>query len=176
MTQSTRTARSNSLCSRSLPVSLSLALAAGLLAVGCSSQPKVQAPAESQTAAPAEPQTAEAPAEPNAKGGATSDRTVENVQLAPGSDPMAMILTTRQPSAEPVGSEQIRLSYPSADKAVVTVTKTGLPDDSVAATRTRYEFTPVVDNPGQWQLSKTTEQNKCQAQRGPQDWTGELCK
>jgi hypothetical protein len=89
---------------------------------------------------------------------------------------MAMVLTTRQPSTEAVGSEQIRLSYPSSDKAVVIVTKTGLPDDSVAAIRTRYEFAPVAGSAGQWQLTKTTEQNKCQAQRGPQDWTGELCK
>jgi hypothetical protein len=109
----------------------------------------------------------------------TDSRVVENITLQPGSDPMAIVFATRQPAEQPVGSEQFKLSYPTPDKAVVVVTRTGLQDDSVAAIRTRYEFVPVDSATGgakQWQLTQVTEQNKCQANRGSKDWTGELCK
>jgi hypothetical protein len=152
-----------------------LVLALGFLiavaTAGCTGSQTAQKPAQ---------QNSEPAAEPDATGQSsaakTSSRVVENLQLSPAADPMAMVLTTRQPSTEPTGSEQIRLSYPAADKAVVVVTKTGLADDSVAATRTRYEFAPAEAGTGQWQLTQATEQNKCQSGRGSQEWTGELCQ
>jgi hypothetical protein len=160
-----------------------ICLTLGLLAVvstaGCTGSQTAEKPAdqggkmtEPAATEPAATETAQSPA------AETSSRPVENLQLAPATDPMTMVLTTRQPSTEATGAEQIRLSYPSSNKAVVTVTKTGLADDSVAATRTRYEFAPVeaAEGPKQWQLTQATEQNKCQPERGSQEWTGELCQ
>ncbi|MBF2048920.1 MAG: hypothetical protein EDM05_67780 [Leptolyngbya sp. IPPAS B-1204] len=146
---------------------------------GCSSPSPSNSAAETSSEETA--QTASQPAETSTKSdkGGEPFRVVENVQLQPGADPMTIVLATRQPSPEPVGSEQIKVNYPSPDKAVVTVTKTGLQDDSVAATRTRYEFTPsdsATEGTKQWQLVQVTEQNKCQANRGSQEWTGELCQ
>ena len=105
-----------------------------------------------------------------------SYRTVENVTPpAPGSDPLAMVFGLRQFTGEAIGSEQIKVTYPTPDQAVVVTTVRGLPDDSVSAIRTRYEFKPVEGQTGQWQMVKVSEQNKCQAGRGPDDWTAELC-
>lgn len=132
-----------------------------------SQQPSEQAAADSSD--PAQP-------EADAK---TDFRVVENVTLQPGPDPMAIVFATRQPAEQLTGSEQFKLSYPAPDKAIVVVTKTGLQDDSVAAIRTRYEFVPVdnsAEGANQWQLNQVTEQNKCQANRGSKDWTGDLCK
>jgi len=106
-----------------------------------------------------------------------SYRTVENITLpAPSNDPLAMVVGLRQFSGEPIGSEQIKVNYPAPDQAVVVTTVRGLPDDSVNAIRTRYEFEPVAEQPGQWQIVKVTQQNKCQSGRGSEDWTAELCQ
>lgn len=162
---------------------LTLGVAVGLLTatVGCSSQqaPKAEQPQAEQSNS--EQSVAQQPADstaakPAEEAAGDSSRPLANVQLTAGADPMAMVLATRQPNTDAKGTEQIRLSYPAADKAVVVVTKTGLADDSVAAIRTRYEFAPVAGSAGQWQLTQATEQNKCRANRGPQDWSGELCK
>ncbi|MFM7424762.1 MAG: hypothetical protein ACKO7W_07205 [Elainella sp.] len=170
----------------SIQVWLTVGVIAGLLStvVGCTSQqiqqPKAEQSATEQPAAqqPVAQQPTDTSPEASPEAAAGSSRTLENVQLTAGSDPLAIVLATRQPNTEAKGTEQIRLSYPAADKAVVVVTKTGLPDDSVAAIRTRYEFAPVASSTGatQWQLTQATEQNKCRDNRGPQDWSGELCK
>ena len=134
--------------------------------------------------------TASTPASPSAPGeevgttdaGAASNefRPVQSATLpAPGADPMAVVFSMRQPLTEPIASEQIRVSYPSPEKAVVMVTRNGLPDDSVKASRTRYEFVPAegsTDSNKLWEITQVGEQNKCQSGRGPEDWSGELCK
>lgn len=106
-------------------------------------------------------------------------RTVENATLpAPGTDPLAMIFELRQANGEAIGSEQIRVSYPTLDQAVVVWVQRGLADDSVSAIRTRYELRAVNNPDGQqlWQVVNVTQQNKCHAARGSQDWTGALCR
>jgi FtsZ-interacting cell division protein ZipA len=106
-------------------------------------------------------------------------RIVENAVLpAPGTDPLEMIFELRQPDAEPFGSEQIRVSYPAIDQAVVVWVQRGLMDDSVSAMRTRYEFRKVEGTQGQllWEVVQVTQQNKCHAGRGSEDWTGALCR
>jgi hypothetical protein len=106
-------------------------------------------------------------------------RTVENATLpAPGTDPLAMIFELRQADGEAIGSEQIRVSYPTLDQAVVVWVQRGLADDSVSAMRTRYELRAVNNPDGQqlWQVVNVTQQNKCHADRGSQDWTGALCR
>lgn len=147
-------------------------MTAGVVA-SCSSQPTAQKP----EAKPAEP-SATAPAAEAEGGDAVkgTSRPVENVTLAPGADPLAVVLATRQPNTESVGSEQFKLNYTAPDKAIVVVTKTGLADDSVAATRTRYEFAATGTAPAKWQLTQVSEQNKCKPDRGSREWTGDLCK
>lgn len=140
-----------------------------------------QPAASSETTEPkAADETAKETAEAD-EAGATkpTSRPVENVTLQPGSDPLAIVFAARQPNSDITGTEQIRVTYPTPEKAVVTVTKVGLLDDSVAATRTRYDFKPVegsTEESKQWQLVQVSEQNKCQPNRGSQDWTGDLCQ
>jgi hypothetical protein len=137
--------------------------------VGCSSQSTAQKPeVKSSETAPAAPETADSAKE--------TSRVVDTIKLEPGADPLAMVLTTRQPNTEGVGSEQFKLNYLAADKAVVVATKTGLADDSVAAIRTRYEFAANGTGAAKWQLTQVSEQNKCKPDRGSRDWTGDLCK
>ncbi|MCU0526306.1 MAG: hypothetical protein MUF72_15940 [Elainella sp. Prado103] len=173
---------------------LAIGFAASLMVItGCSSPNTASNTAETATEPSAETaetattetettETAQQPAVDDAAkpdaAGKISSRVVENVTLAPGADPLAMVVATRQPNAEPTGVEQMKLTYPSPEKAVVLVTKSELGDDSVASIRTRYEFAPVdtADGTRQWQLTQVTEQNKCQPNRGSQDWTGDLCQ
>ncbi|MBW4467231.1 MAG: hypothetical protein KME07_17535 [Pegethrix bostrychoides GSE-TBD4-15B] len=147
-------------------------LTLGALA-GCSSQPTAQKPdAKPAVESAAEP-AGESDSADAAKG---TSRPVENVTLAPGNDPLAMVLATRQPNTEGVGSEQFKLNYAAPDKAIVVVTKTGLADDSMAAIRTRYEFAATGTEGAKWQLTQVSEQNKCRVDRGSRDWTSDLCK
>jgi hypothetical protein len=108
-----------------------------------------------------------------------SFRVVKDVTPpAAAADPIAMVVAVRKAPTEPTG-ELIRVNYPAPDKAVVTITRNGLSDDSVKATRTRYEFSAADSSSGDqklWQMSQVTEQNKCQSGRGPEDWSGDLCK
>lgn len=128
--------------------------------------------------APEQPQT-EDTATANAPAAESEFRVVENPTLpAPGADPMTLVVSLRPGAPEPIGSEQIRLTYPSQDKAIVTVTQSGLPDDSVRAKRTRYELAPADDGANGeklWKITQVTEQNRCQPGRGAEDWTGDLC-
>lgn len=161
------------------------ATSAVLLMAGCSSNTPTsstaQPSASTETAEKAEDATADEMAEASPDSGAAkpTSRPVENVTLQPGSDPLAVVFAARQPSSDITGTELIKVAYPTPEKAVVTITKTGLLDDSVAAIRTRYDFKPVegsAEASKQWQLMQVTEQNKCQPNRGSQDWTGDLCQ
>jgi len=60
----------------------------------------------------------------------------------------------------------------TADQALVTLTQTGLLDDSVEGMRYRLEFVPEGD---QWRMDWAGIQSRCQLNRGSQDWTTELC-
>jgi hypothetical protein len=155
------------------------AASAVLLITGCSSTPtsNTTQPSSTETTETAEAKAEDSASEPS--GEKPTSRPVEGVSLQPGTDPLAMVFATRQPSSDITGTEQIRVAYPTPEKAIVTITKTGLMDDSVAATRIRYDFKPVegsVEAAKQWQLVQVTEQNKCQPNRGSQDWTADLCQ
>jgi hypothetical protein len=164
--------------------------AAAMLAVslGCSQTAETSA-SNSPADSPSEASVAANVDQPNVENQSDSDtddtadaanqyRTVENATLpAPGSDPLEMIFEMRQPDGEAIGSEQIRVSYPTVDQAVVVWVQRGLLDDSVSAMRTRYEFEAIESPDGQqlWQVVNVTQQNKCHSGRGSQDWTGALC-
>jgi hypothetical protein len=164
------------------------AASAILLVTGCSSpstsnsatQPANEAEtAATETAESAESTEADETATASPNGEKPSSRPIEGVTLPPGSDPLAIVFAARQPGSEPAGTELIKVAYPTPERAIVTITKTGLLDDSVAAIRTRYDFRPVegsAEAAKQWRLVQVTEQNKCQPNRGSQDWTGDLCQ
>ncbi|GAB4226449.1 MAG: hypothetical protein Kow00121_54700 [Elainellaceae cyanobacterium] len=106
-------------------------------------------------------------------------RVVDDITApAPGTDPLAMAFELRQFTGEAVGSEQIKVTYPAPDRAVVVSVVRGVPDDSVRAVRTRYEFASddAASAEQQWNLVQVTQQNKCQPGKGAEDWTGDLCE
>jgi hypothetical protein len=158
----------------------SLIAATLVISAGCS-----QGESESSTApgstedSVAIEETEESDAEGTNTANATPYRMMENADLpAPGTDPLEMILELRQPG-EPIGSEQIRVSYPTLDQAVVVWVQRGLLDDSVQAMRTRYELRKVEGGGAEqslWEVVQVTQQNKCHSGRGTEDWTGELCR
>jgi hypothetical protein len=172
---------------------LSMGLAATLLVtlVGCS-----QAPDNNSAANPDDSIEQTSDADPVAEdagevGAATDEatdeatanetedyRVVEDLTIpAPGPDPLATVFQLRSYAGEFVGSEQLKVTYPTPDRAVVESVVRGLPDDSVRAIRTRYEFESVaVEGKPLWQMVQATEQNKCQPGRGSEEWTGDLCQ
>jgi hypothetical protein len=68
--------------------------------------------------------------------------------------------------------QEIEVSCPQPDQVIVTLTKTGLLDDSVAGVRDRAEFTP---HPQGWELIWLGRQQKCYPERGNTDWSTKLC-
>jgi hypothetical protein len=60
----------------------------------------------------------------------------------------------------------------SDTQAIVILTQTGLPDDSVEGLRYWLEFAPEGN---QWRLDWAGRQSRCRPNRGHQDWAAELC-
>lgn len=91
-----------------------------------------------------------------------------------GTDPEAIALQLFGPT-EPVEGffEQTVQSEQVNDHTVVTLTQTGLPDDSIRGMRYRLEFAPT--NAGTWKLQWVGKQYTCQPGRGSQEWTTEWC-
>ncbi len=94
-----------------------------------------------------------------------------------GKNPQQVALTALG-LQEKVESEQeiVEEDYPQDHQVVVTITQTKLADDSVAAIRYRVEFAPYGDDAKQqWQVVWAGRQWQCQAGRGDDDWSTELC-
>lgn len=91
-----------------------------------------------------------------------------------GSDPQKLALQLFGPT-EPVEGffKQTVESQTVNELVVVTVTQTGLPDDSIQGMRYHLEFVPSPAN--QWRLVWAGKQYKCQPGRGSQDWSTEWC-
>lgn len=163
-------------------IAVGLATTTLAVVVGCSQTPQSEAPANTSGTAAEESVAATDKENTTAQAETTSEaediyRPVENITFpAPGSDPLAMVFGLRQFTGEAIGSEQLKVTYPTPDQAIVVTTVRGLPDDSINAIRTRYEFQPVAEQAGQWQMVKVSQQNKCRSGRGPEDWTAELCQ
>jgi hypothetical protein len=69
-------------------------------------------------------------------------------------------------------SESVDTVVESETQRVVTLTQTGLADDSVEGKRYRLDFVPAGEN---WQLDWVGDQQRCREGRGSQDWTTEPC-
>lgn len=69
-------------------------------------------------------------------------------------------------------AQEVTVDEQTATDAVVTLTQTGLLDDSVEAMRYRLEFA-AADN--QWEMVWAGRQVRCQPNRGSQEWSTDLC-
>lgn len=104
---------------------------------------------------------------------------IDLVSLRPGkaligTDPQTVALQLFGPT-EPVEGlfKQTVESQKVNELMVVTVTQTGLPDDSIQGMRYHLEFAP--SNADQWRLVWAGKQYKCQPGRGSQTWSTEWC-
>jgi len=75
------------------------------------------------------------------------------------------------------GSRDVTVDYPQPNQAIVTITQTGVADDSVGAIRYRVELQPEksAQTGNQWEIVWAGSQVKCHPGRGHQDWSTELC-
>jgi hypothetical protein len=94
-----------------------------------------------------------------------------------GSDPKAVALSAFGNIESEGGSRQVTVDYPQPDRAIVTITQTGVADDSVGGIKRRVELqqTKSAQTAEQWKAVWAGSQVKCQPGRGHQDWSTELC-
>ncbi|MGB5715342.1 MAG: hypothetical protein WBM44_31070 [Waterburya sp.] len=68
--------------------------------------------------------------------------------------------------------EDVDVDTSNPEQAIVTITQTNLPDESLNSIRYRIDFKSVDS---QWQMEWAGQQFICQPGRGNQDWSKELC-
>jgi hypothetical protein len=91
-----------------------------------------------------------------------------------GTDPkqIARSVFGNSESGEGNFHEEVLLIEKTDKKALVTLTQTGLPDDSVEGMRYRLEF---IREGNQWRLTWAGRQVRCYAGRGTNAWTKGSC-
>jgi hypothetical protein len=94
-----------------------------------------------------------------------------------GNDPKAIALSAFANTESEGGSREVTVDYPQPNQAIVTITQTGVADDSVGGIRYRVDFlaTQPAQIGKQWKLVWAGSQVKCHPGRGHQDWSTELC-
>jgi hypothetical protein len=94
-----------------------------------------------------------------------------------GNDPKAIALSAFGNVESEGGSRDVTVDYPQPNQAIVTITQTGVADDSVGAIRYRVELQPEksAQTGKQWEIVWAGSQVKCHPGRGHQDWSTELC-
>ena len=98
-----------------------------------------------------------------------------------GSDPKTLALaafgTGEAREQEGTFQETVSVNTSNPTRVIVTITHTGLLDDSVHGIRYRVDFEPQASSSGksQWQMVWAGRQYTCQPGRGATDWTTELC-
>lgn len=94
-----------------------------------------------------------------------------------GNDPKAIALSAFGNVESEGGSRDVTVDYPQPNQALVTITQTGVADDSVGAIRYRVELQPQksAQTAKQWEIVWAGSQVKCHPGRGHQDWSTELC-
>ncbi len=107
-------------------------------------------------------------------------------QLSPdlsltGSEPKALALaafgTGEAREQEGAFQETVSVNTNNPQRVIVTITYTGLLDDSVHGIRYRVDFEPITSSSGksQSQMVWAGQQYTCQPGRGATNWTRELC-
>jgi hypothetical protein len=91
-----------------------------------------------------------------------------------GTDPEAIALAAfgLEEPGEGNFAQEVTVDEQTATEAVVTLTQTGLLDDSVEAMRYRLEFAAAAN---QWEMVWSGRQVRCQPNRGSQEWSTDLC-
>lgn len=105
-------------------------------------------------------------------------QNIASPEALKGTDPKAIALKAFGNIESEGGSRQVEMTNPQPDKAVVTITQTGVADDSISAMRYRVEFlstSSAAQTGKQWQMVWAGSQHKCHVGRGHQDWSNELC-
>lgn len=96
-----------------------------------------------------------------------------------GNEPKAIALSAFGNIESEGGSREVKVENSQLDKAVVTITQTGVADDSIGAIRYRVEFVPTSESAQegkQWKMVWAGSQFKCHLGRGHQDWSIEKCR
>jgi hypothetical protein len=94
-----------------------------------------------------------------------------------GNDPKEIALSAFGNIESEGGIRDVKVDYPQPNQAVVTITQTGVADDSVGGIRYRVELRQNKEVPTgrQWEIVWAGSQVKCHQGRGHQDWSMELC-
>jgi hypothetical protein len=94
-----------------------------------------------------------------------------------GSDPKSVALSAFGNIDSEGGSRNVTVDYPQSQRAIVTITQTGVADDSVGGIKHRVELqqTKSAQTDPQWKVVWAGSQVKCHPGRGHQDWSTELC-
>jgi hypothetical protein len=94
-----------------------------------------------------------------------------------GNNPKAVALSAFGNIDSEGGSQDVIVDYPQRDRAIVTITQTGVADDSVGAIRYRVELqqNPAARAGKQWKIIWAGSQVQCHPERGHQDWSTERC-
>jgi hypothetical protein len=102
---------------------------------------------------------------------------IADAKALAGNDPKAVALSAFGNVESEGGSRDVTVDYPQPNQAIVTITQTGVADDSVGAIRYRVELQPEksAQTGKQWEIVWAGSQVKCHPGRGHQDWSTELC-
>lgn len=102
---------------------------------------------------------------------------IADAKALAGNDPKAVALSAFGNVESEGGGRDVTVDYPQPNQAIVTITQTGVADDSVGAIRYRVELQPEksAQTGKQWEIVWAGSQVKCRPGRGHQDWSTELC-
>lgn len=96
-----------------------------------------------------------------------------------GTEPKTIALEAFGNTESEGGARTAAVDYPQPDKAVVSITQTGVADDSVASIRYRVEFIlkpSSTKTSKHWEMAWAGSQVKCRVGRGHQDWAAQNCR
>ncbi|MBD2743234.1 hypothetical protein [Coleofasciculus sp. FACHB-1120] len=104
---------------------------------------------------------------------------IKSANSLKGTDPKAIAIAHFGQTESEGGTREVTLEYPQQNLAVVTITQTGVADDSVGAIRHRVELVPTspsAQTAKEWKLAWAGSQVKCHVGRGHQDWSTQNCQ
>lgn len=147
------------------------------MVAACTPQTPTSAPeseAESESVTAPESETVAESAESMDGRAAYSEVPLPSEDQRVGTDPgeIALAAFGLDDPGEGNFAQEVTVDEQTATDAVVTLTQTGLLDDSVDGMRYRLEFV-AADN--QWEMVWAGRQVRCQPNRGSQEWSTDLC-
>lgn len=94
-----------------------------------------------------------------------------------GTEPKAIAVSAFGNIESEGGSQDVTVDYPQRDRTIVTITQTGVADDSIRAIRYRVELQQhqTAQAGKEWKIVWAGSQVKCHPGRGHQDWSTKRC-